>query len=34
MSEIAGVQRLDALFIGLCMMALVIRMACGLFAIS
>ena len=34
MSEIAGVQRLDALFIGLCMMTLVIRMACGLFAIS
>ncbi len=34
MSEIAGIQRLDALFIGLCMMTLVIRIACGLFGIS
>ncbi len=34
MSEIAGIQRLDALFIGLCMMTLVIRIACGLFAVS
>ncbi|MGN0479203.1 MAG: GerAB/ArcD/ProY family transporter [Hominenteromicrobium sp.] len=33
-AEIAGIQRLDALFIGLCMMALIIRMACGLFAVS
>ena len=34
MSEIAGIQRLDALFIRLCMMTLVIRIACGLFAVS
>ena len=33
-AEIAGVQRLDALFMGLCMMTLVIRLAVGLFAIS
>lgn len=33
-AEIAGIQRLDALFIGLCMMTLVIRLACGLFAVS
>ena len=34
MAEIAGIQRLDALLAGLSMMALVIRMACGLFAVS
>lgn len=34
MAEIAGIQRLDALLVGLSMMALVIRMSCGLFAIS
>lgn len=34
MAEIAGIQRLDALFIGICMMTLIIRIACGLFAIS
>lgn len=33
-AEIAGIQRLDALFIGLCMMTLIIRIACGLFAVS
>ncbi len=33
-AEIAGVQRLDALFIGLCLMALVVRLAVGFFAIS
>lgn len=33
-AEIAGIQRLDALFIGLCMMALILRLACGLFAVS
>ena len=33
-AEIAGIQRLDALFIGLCMMTLIVRIACGLFAIS
>lgn len=33
-AEIIGIQRFDALFIGICMMTLVIRIACGLFAIS
>ncbi len=33
-AEIAGIQRMDALFIGLCLMALVIRLAVGFFAIS
>lgn len=33
-AEIAGVQRLDALFVGICLMALVIRLAVGLFAVS
>ena len=34
MAEIAGIQRLDAMLVGLSMMALVIRLSCGLFAIS
>lgn len=34
MAEIAGIQRLDALLAGLSMMALVIRLSCGLFAVS
>ena len=34
MAEIAGIQRLDALLIGLSMMTLVVRLSCGLFAIK
>lgn len=34
MAEIAGIQRLDALMIGLCMMALVIRLSIGFFAVA
>lgn len=34
MAEVAGIQRLDALLIGLCMMTLVIRLAVGFFAVS
>ena len=33
-AEIAGIQRLDALFIGISMMALIVRIACGLFCIA
>lgn len=29
-AEIAGIQRLDALFIGISMMALIVRIACGI----
>ncbi len=34
MAEIAGIQRLDALVIGLSMTALVVRLSCGLFVIG
>ena len=33
-AEIAGIQRLDALFIGIGMMTLIVRIACGLFCIA
>lgn len=33
-AEIAGIQRLDALFIGISMMTLIVRIACGLFCIA